>query len=561
MSGQPLKVGLIVDGDSAPEYVRDLAAWGRAQERVKVTHFIVQNRPTPVAEGGRGKKLVAAIARRGLRGALQAALWSLIARFEGARLKREGDYRGFLRDHSLEELGIERVDVPVDVSKSGLIYRYPREAIDRIGSLGLDVLIRCGSGILRGEILRLCPYGILSFHHGDSRVNRGSPSGFWEVYNREATTGFVIQRLTEELDGGDVLVAGNIPTQRYYALNRAKLYRKASIFLQRLLTAAADDNRLPERRDDTPYFNRLYRSPGIGAQLRYLWDRYVVAAARRGLRQLSGRKPRWGVAYLACEDWAKATFYKAKRLPSPRTGFLADPFLAQRNGEPCLFVEEFDDAAGRAHISAFGLGGSTPPVGVPALREPFHLSFPFLFEVGERLFMCPESAENRDIRIYECTRFPDQWSLHSVPFTGVSAVDTMIFPALGHWWLLSNIDSADIGDRSELHLFRADDPLAGSWVPHARNPVLFNSSVARNGGILFRGDRLYRVCQRHGFGTYGTGMLIREITALSLDDYCERDYCEIEPGFFDGLNGAHTLSANAGYVAFDYLGRGRNLHG
>ena len=36
---------------------------------------------------------------------------------------------------------------------------------------------------------------------------------------------------------------------------------------------------------------------------------------------------------------------------------------------------------------------------VDPLHEPFHLSFPYLFEHDGALFMCPETSENRDIRI------------------------------------------------------------------------------------------------------------------------------------------------------------------
>ena len=61
------------------------------------------------------------------------------------------------------------------------------------------------SGILKGEILKLTKFGVISFHHGDNRFYRGGPSGFWEVFNNELSSGFIIQRLNDELDGGMVL--------------------------------------------------------------------------------------------------------------------------------------------------------------------------------------------------------------------------------------------------------------------------------------------------------------------------------------------------------------------
>ena len=58
--------------------------------------------------------------------------------------------------------------------------------------------------------------GIFSFHHGDNDFYRGGPPGFWEVYNQEPSTGFIIQRINEVLDNGDVIFKGNIPTSFFY---------------------------------------------------------------------------------------------------------------------------------------------------------------------------------------------------------------------------------------------------------------------------------------------------------------------------------------------------------
>ena len=40
----------------------------------------------------------------------------------------------------------------------------------------------------KGKILDIFHFGILSFHHGDNRVIRGGPSGFWEVLNNHPSS-------------------------------------------------------------------------------------------------------------------------------------------------------------------------------------------------------------------------------------------------------------------------------------------------------------------------------------------------------------------------------------
>ena len=73
----------------------------------------------------------------------------------------------------------------------------------------------------------------------------------------------------------------------------------------------------------------------------------------------------------------------------------------------------------------------------------FHLSYPFIFTVDNELYMCPETGEIREIRLYKCTEFPLRWSFHKTLIKDVSAVDSNIFLFKDRWWLLTNIDSSE----------------------------------------------------------------------------------------------------------------------
>jgi hypothetical protein len=61
--------------------------------------------------------------------------------------------------------------------------------IETIKSFELDILVRGGFRILRGEILTASRYGTWSYHHGDNIVNRRGPAGFWEVAEGWPETG------------------------------------------------------------------------------------------------------------------------------------------------------------------------------------------------------------------------------------------------------------------------------------------------------------------------------------------------------------------------------------
>lgn len=68
----------------------------------------------------------------------------------------------------------------------------------------VDVAIRFGFGIIKGDALTAPKYGMLSYHHGNLREYRGRPAGFHEFTRRESTAGVTVQRLNESLDGGAI---------------------------------------------------------------------------------------------------------------------------------------------------------------------------------------------------------------------------------------------------------------------------------------------------------------------------------------------------------------------
>ena len=80
--------------------------------------------------------------------------------------------------HPISKFDVKKINVIPETSSSKLYYHYKSEDIENIKNLNLDLLIRGGSGILKGEILSVCRLGIISFHHGDNDFYRGGPPGF-----------------------------------------------------------------------------------------------------------------------------------------------------------------------------------------------------------------------------------------------------------------------------------------------------------------------------------------------------------------------------------------------
>ena len=80
--------------------------------------------------------------------------------------------------HPISKFAVKKIYIEPEVSSSFLFYRYKDTDIEKIKKLNLDLIIRGGSGILKGAVLDICKLGIISFHHGDNDLNRGGPQAF-----------------------------------------------------------------------------------------------------------------------------------------------------------------------------------------------------------------------------------------------------------------------------------------------------------------------------------------------------------------------------------------------
>ncbi|MDA9345638.1 hypothetical protein N9R74_02125 [bacterium] len=549
---RPLRVGIIVDNADLHFIAWDLIERSAKIDAYDVSALIVQQAPPGVGTSpwaavrrylttGRASKLFGRLT------------FELITRLEAVIVQRMKPISCTQDTKPLDDFDIQKLAVQPRKSKSGLVFRYSPDDLDAIKTLELDVLVRAGAGILRGEILSVCRYGVLSFHHGDNRVNRGSPAGFWEVYFGAPKTGFIIQRLTEELDGGDVLFRGATRTKPLYLMNQSSVFYKSAPFFSTFLKKVAETGRLPEVLESWPYGHPLFSTPTLIVQIGYV-ARVAGRVFRRFFRRLRRVGQRWAVAYMRVPDWRNAALWRAKPIENPEYRYLADPFVWSEDGQDFIFVEDFDVRNGKGSISAIDITYDSPKHLGLVLDEPFHLSFPFMLKVNGKTHMIPESHQIQEIRLYQCDIFPQKWSLSEVLISDISAVDTMVFFKDGLWWLLTNIDSAQMNDyESELHIYFSENISASSWSPHPGNPVVFDPERARNGGLLVQpnGD-LYRVFQRQSIDYYGAAMGVARITDLSPTTYSEEVVSIIDPEFFAGAISGHSLNHEGGILAFDY---------
>lgn len=484
---------------------------------------------------------------------LRSILIKVITRAELQNAKKR--YPGYRHNQKIKNLDEHKVvNVNGKWSKSGLFLQMTDEDLSLIEDCNLDCIIRCGSGILRGKILDVSEYGVISFHHGDNRTNRGGPSGFWEVLDGEPSSGFIIQRLNQELDGGEVLFRGNLMTSDTWLANNAQLLAKSNVFMMQLLLDLANNQRLPTSEGVRLHGNKLYKLDSSLVLFKYLLKVIMPKVFTKIVNKfLTHKVSRWSVAYCYHNDFSKS-LWRYKEIKNPKGRFLADPFVIENKGENFIFVEDafFNDNKGR--ISVIKLDEQKYDFLGVVLEEEFHLSFPFVFKDGNEIYMIPETSRNGDIRLYKSIEFPLKWEFERKLMSNVDAADTMLFKNEKTWFMFTNICSAKLNDhQSELHIFYSEDFKSGKWQPiESGNPVIFSPLKGRNGGFFSHSGVLYRINQAHGQSHYGRSFNVNQIEVLSKDAYVEKEVSLVEPNFKDFATSTHHFNANEHVAVVDF---------
>ncbi|MDX1577464.1 MAG: hypothetical protein R3266_03225 [Gemmatimonadota bacterium] len=546
----PLRVGLMLDSYRQPAWVR------RMIERIEAEPYadiVVIVRP---AESSAGDVRGGWAAR--LSSYWRSRKYLLHALFGRLDRRREVTGPDAFEVSDVSDLLADVSMIEVSPRRTRFSDYFPDEDIAAVRDQDLDVLVRLGFRILRGDILRAARGGVWSFHHGDNRVNRGGPAGFWEVLLEWPCTGSILQVLNEDLDGGLVLDRSWASTHPVSVrANRNSYFWKSLSMLPRRLEQLHrlghdDFFAFHESRQDRPgfYSQRLFLTP-TNRELFVPMSRLYGRLLRRKVEQ-AFILPQWELRYRLGEGFG-SSLWRMKRLVPPGDRFWADPHIVWRDGRAHVFLEEFlyDERRGRIAVLTFDEDGR-PSEPVPVLERPYHLSYPCIFEYDDQLFMIPETSAARTIELYRCDAFPHRWSLERVIMKDLLAVDATILEHDGRWWMFVGIrENEGASPNDELFAFHAVDPVSGEWTPHRENPIVSDVRRARPGGSFIRWDgELYRPAQDCA-RSYGWGIRIQRVTRLTPTDYREEEVSVIEPAFSPEVEAVHTIAHAPGVTVID----------
>jgi len=549
------KIGILLNSVNCSKYIYETVS-----ELAKSNHvecFFLLNSDVPVQHKA-WKEIKSKVITNGLFRTIELALFKLITATERNILSAfSKSIKECNKKISIDEFrNNEIVYLNPIFSASELIVRYPDDDIAKIKSLNLDIIIIGNAlGIFKGDILNSAKEGIISIYYGDNRWKRGGPPAFWEVYLQKPSTGFVIQILTEELGGGSVLFRGDIPTKRSYTENIVNLYNSSNHYLAKIILQYATSNHLPSPEERLPFGGCLSMVPSFTQSILYLLRTSLLYCDYIIEEFVLSKHKRWSVAFIKA-PWRDAILRKGIQIKNPPNRFFADPFVVTKDEKTICYVEDYDYKKKKACITAIEIiDNKNYQILGPIIKEPFHMSFPFLFEYQQELYMVPETTASNSIRLYKCVEFPLKWE-YQKDIISISAADPMIFKHNGKWWLLCNAGAKEnTGHCSVLLAFYSETPLSDDWIAHKLNPLIFDSNIARNGGFLDVDSGFpIRARQKQGFNSYGKGLTLAKINDLAPSSFNEEEIGQISPDFFKGINGCHHIHCNGNYTVYDAYG-------
>jgi methionyl-tRNA formyltransferase len=182
--------------------------------------------------------------------------------------------------------------VPADlVAVDDTRVAFPDHALARIGEC--DLAVHVGVGVLAGDVLSAPTHGVLSYHHGDLRRYRGVITHFWNYLDRVETGGVTVQRLTPDLDAGEIVAETSVRLDDAVTWSEveSRKHRAGVPLLAEAVRNVGDPDTQPTVLDESE-LGRMYGSgditPAVLARYVATETRRTLATRYRKLRYLLG---------------------------------------------------------------------------------------------------------------------------------------------------------------------------------------------------------------------------------------------------------------------------------
>lgn len=227
--------------------------------------------------------------------------------------------------------------------------------------------------------------------------------------------------------------------------------------------------------------------------------------------------------------------------------FQADPFIIERNNKVYIFYEALSFRNSRGILRCRILDTDLAELddvkldGFDYLK--CHLSFPFVFEVHDQLFMIPESSERKEVTLFQCVDFPQRWKAIKVLISDVALTDNVFFSLNGACYLLSTTMN------NELMIHTAEH-VSGPW--RKITPTLQLSNLHQRGAGAPHNieGKMYFLTQECTPETYGKSIYIKELVTINAFYFDEKLIAQVN-ATINQSDGVHTLNFTNNYLVYD----------
>ncbi len=224
--------------------------------------------------------------------------------------------------------------------------------------------------------------------------------------------------------------------------------------------------------------------------------------------------------HLAPHPKAENPVLTSRDVTDADSDFVADPFMMKVGDDWFMFFEVMNRQTQKGEIAlAASRDSVTWRYQKRVLVEPFHLSYPYVFECDGEYFMIPETLERRAISLYRAARFPFEWRLETTLISRAAA-DPSIFRFDGKWWMFAC--GRPYGHDS-LDLYFADE-LTGPWREHPRSPLIRGDKGRSRpaGRVLVSKGSVARFAQDCS-SIYGASVRAFDVAEITEESYTERE--------------------------------------
>lgn len=428
--------------------------------------------------------------------------------------------------------------------------------VEQIKNNRLDIILRFGFNIIRGDILNSAKYGVWSFHHDDELKYRGGPAGFWEIIKNDPVNGVILQRLTDTLDAGVILRKSYFKTINHsFSANVDQLFfGAAGMPLQccRDILHSADY-----------YFGieninlkaPIYKVPGIFRMKEFIFI-LLINKIKFHYNQLF-KAEKWNVGFVEIKSDLLLNFplpEKVEWLPKPNIeSFFADSFaIEKKNGELEMFFEDYSYKTEKGIISSVNYSKNCKDKFSKKsviLEKPYHLAYPYIYLHADEQYMIPESSKSTKIILYKKNKVTGKFELYKTLLESIDAVDTTLFFYKNKWWLFFTRKVADTNTCLFAYFSETFD---GTYKEHTNNPIKIDVRQSRPAGTpFFINGTLIRPTQDNS-EYYGKQIYLNKILKLNENEFEEEIINVLKPNKEWLYNsGLHTICVTENYVVFD----------